>query len=63
MPNDLQLKSMNAVHRAVLKVSGGRLGWQAGNMPVVELTTTGRKSGKPHSARIGGQGNRIWNFP
>jgi deazaflavin-dependent oxidoreductase (nitroreductase family) len=52
MPNDLQLKSMNAVHRAVLKVSGGRLGWQAGNMPVVELTTTGRKSGKPHSVML-----------
>jgi len=39
------LKSMNALHRGVLKLSGGRLGWDAGRMPVVELTTIGRKSG------------------
>jgi deazaflavin-dependent oxidoreductase (nitroreductase family) len=46
MPSDLVLKSMNAIHRTVLKVSGGRFGWDAGDMPVVELTTTGRKSGQ-----------------
>jgi deazaflavin-dependent oxidoreductase (nitroreductase family) len=46
------LKTMNAVHRGVLKVSGGRLGWDAQNMPVVELTTTGRKSGRPHSVML-----------
>jgi deazaflavin-dependent oxidoreductase (nitroreductase family) len=28
-----------------LKVSGGRKGWNAGNMPVLKLTTVGRKSG------------------
>jgi len=43
---------MNAVHRGVLKVSGGRLGWDAQNMPVLELTTTGRKSGRPHSVML-----------
>jgi deazaflavin-dependent oxidoreductase (nitroreductase family) len=36
----------------VLKVSGGRLGWDAQNMPVLELTTTGRKSGRPHSIML-----------
>ena len=46
------LKTMNAVHRGVLKVSGGRLGWDAQNMPVLELTTTGRKSGRPHSIML-----------
>jgi deazaflavin-dependent oxidoreductase (nitroreductase family) len=46
------LKTMNAVHRGVLKVSGGRLGWDAQSMPVVELTTTGRKSGRPHSVML-----------
>lgn len=45
MPSDLQLKTMNAVHRALLWVSAGRVGWNIGNMPVIELTTTGRKSG------------------
>ena len=28
------------------------MGWQAGNMPVLELTTTGRKSGKPRSVML-----------
>jgi deazaflavin-dependent oxidoreductase (nitroreductase family) len=48
MPSDLLFRTMNAVHRGALKVSGGRLGWRASKMPVLELTTTGRKSGRPH---------------
>jgi deazaflavin-dependent oxidoreductase (nitroreductase family) len=52
MPSDLGLKAMNAVHRTVLKVSGGRLGWNAMNMPVLELTTTGRKTGRRHSIML-----------
>ena len=52
MPSDLTLKSMNAVHRAVLKLSGGRLGWQGSNMPVLELTTVGRKSGQRRSVML-----------
>ena len=47
MPSDFQLKTMNAVHRVVLKLSFGHLGWNASNMPVLELTTIGRKSGQP----------------
>ncbi len=46
------LKGMNTVHRTVLRISGGRLGWQTANMPVVELTTTGRKSGQPHTVLL-----------
>src|SRR6478736_2369933 len=52
MPSDLTLKAMNTIHRGVLKLSGGRLGWDAGKMPVVELTTTGRKSGQPRSVML-----------
>lgn len=52
MPSDLALKAMNAMHRVVLKVSGGRLGWNALDMPVLELTTTGRKSGEPRSVML-----------
>jgi len=52
MPSDLVLKSMNRVHRAVLAVTGGRLGWSAGSMPVVELTTVGRTSGQPRSVML-----------
>jgi deazaflavin-dependent oxidoreductase (nitroreductase family) len=47
MPRDGTLKVMNAFHRGLLKISGGRLGWRAGGMPVLELTTRGRKSGQP----------------
>jgi deazaflavin-dependent oxidoreductase (nitroreductase family) len=52
MPSDMMLKTMNGVHRALLKMSGGRIGWQASGMPVVELTTTGRKSGQPRSVML-----------
>jgi deazaflavin-dependent oxidoreductase (nitroreductase family) len=52
MPSDVVLKSMNVFHRALLKVSGGLLGWTAGEMPVLELTTTGRKSGQPRSVML-----------
>ncbi|GAC1597379.1 MAG: nitroreductase/quinone reductase family protein [Acidimicrobiales bacterium] len=52
MPNDLILKTMNTVHRTVLKVSGGKLGWNAGSMPVLELTTTGRKTGQARSVML-----------
>lgn len=49
MPSDLVLKTMNVVHRAILKLSFGKVGWQVGPMPVIELTTTGRKSGQPRT--------------
>ena len=52
MPSDAVLKTMNALHRAVLTLSFGHLGWDAGNMPVLELTTTGRKSGHPRSVML-----------
>ena len=45
MPADFVLKGMNAIHRVILGVSRGKAGWQVGPMPVVELTTIGRKSG------------------
>ncbi|HEY5875894.1 MAG TPA: nitroreductase/quinone reductase family protein [Ilumatobacteraceae bacterium] len=52
MPSDLVLKTMNGVHRTILKLSGGRFGWEASNMPVLELTTTGRKSGQPRAVML-----------
>jgi deazaflavin-dependent oxidoreductase (nitroreductase family) len=52
MPSDLVLKVANTFHRVLLKTSGGRLGWDLGHMPVVELTTTGRKSGQPRSVML-----------
>lgn len=46
------LKAMNGLHRLVLRVSGGRLGNDAMGMPVLELTTTGRRSGQRRSVML-----------
>ena len=43
---------MNAVHRALLRVSGGRIGHEAAGMPVLELITTGRRSGTPRAVML-----------
>jgi deazaflavin-dependent oxidoreductase (nitroreductase family) len=52
MPTDFAAKAMNAVHRSLLKISGGKAGWQVFDMPVLKLTTTGRKSGQPRSVML-----------
>ena len=52
MPSDNSLKFMNLAHRAILKGSFGKLGWKAAGMPVLELTTIGRKSGQPRSVML-----------
>ncbi len=62
MPSDGFLKAMNGVHRGLLRLSGGRLGWTAADMPVLELTTTGRRSGRSRSVMLTsphGEGDRI----
>jgi deazaflavin-dependent oxidoreductase (nitroreductase family) len=51
MPSDRALKTMNAAHRGLIKITGGRVGWQA-TMPVLELTTVGRKSGRPRTVLL-----------
>jgi deazaflavin-dependent oxidoreductase (nitroreductase family) len=52
MPADVVLKAMNAVHRALLRISGGRVGQEMEKMPVLELTTVGRRSGTPRSVLL-----------
>lgn len=52
MPSDFALKAMNAVHRGLLTVTFGKVGWQAAGMPVLELTTTGRKSGQQRTCLL-----------
>ena len=52
MPSDTLFKTANAVHRFVQRASFGKLGWRAYRMPVVELTTTGRKSGQPRTVLL-----------
>lgn len=52
MPSDIMLKAMNTAHRALLKVTGGRVGYDAMGMPVLELTTVGRRTGTPRSVLL-----------
>ncbi|MFF2554095.1 nitroreductase/quinone reductase family protein [Nocardia sp. NPDC058058] len=49
MPTDRQLKTVNTIHRAVMKFSGGILGTTFKGMPTIKLTTIGRKSGRAHT--------------
>lgn len=52
MPHDRTLKAMNAAHRLLLAVTGGRFGWDLVGMPVLELTTAGRRSGSSRSVML-----------
>ena len=52
VPPDVVMKAMNAVHRAVLAVSRGRVGYAGEGRPVLELTTVGRRSGQPRSVLL-----------
>lgn len=52
MLSDIGFRTMNLAHRVLLKASGGRLGWTALDMPVLELTTVGRRSGRPRSVML-----------
>lgn len=49
---DLFMRGMNGLHRGVLGVSRGRLGWTIGPMAVVELHTIGRSSGQRRSTML-----------
>jgi deazaflavin-dependent oxidoreductase (nitroreductase family) len=40
------------VHRAVLRLSGGRLGSRLGHLEQVLLTTTGRRTGRPRTTPL-----------
>ncbi len=49
---DTLFVGINAFHRSVVRLTGGRVGgWLAG-MPVVILETTGRKSGEPRRTML-----------
>ncbi len=52
MPSDFTLKTMNRVHRILLGASGGRLGRRLAGMLVLDLITTGAKSGLERSSML-----------
>lgn|SRR5487761_2227954 len=55
---DTGFKSLNLLHRAVLRVTGRRLGTSAFGMPMVELHTMGRKSGVERTVVLASPVNR-----
>lgn len=52
MPSNLVLKSMNTIHRGIIALTGNKFGWTAAGMPVIKLTTIGRRSGEPRSVML-----------
>lgn len=52
MPSNFSLRVMNGAHRFVIAITGGRFGWFMYGMPMLELTTTGRKSGEKRSTML-----------
>src|SRR3954465_5196874 len=52
MPSDIQLKVINAIHRPLFRLSKGRIAGKGAGMPVLVLTTTGRKSGQKRSTML-----------
>lgn len=49
---DLMARVVTGAHEAVFRASGGRLLGSFGGMPVLVLTTIGRKSGQPRSTML-----------
>jgi deazaflavin-dependent oxidoreductase (nitroreductase family) len=52
MGGDRLWKLLNRTHRALLRLPGGAGFWRRAGMPVLELTTTGRRSRQPHSVLL-----------
>ena len=49
---DIGLKTMSRLHQAIVHLTGGSVLGSAFGMPVVELHTVGRKSGRPRSTML-----------
>jgi deazaflavin-dependent oxidoreductase (nitroreductase family) len=43
------MKAANGLHVVLYRLSGGKLANEIANMPILLITTFGRKSGKPHT--------------
>jgi len=52
MPSNALFKAVNAVHRPLYRLTRGKIGGRGLGMPVLVLTTTGRKSGAKRSVML-----------
>ncbi len=48
----VRVKTLSAIHRAIYSASGGRIGNRIVGMPVLLLTTVGRRSGKQRTSPL-----------
>ena len=48
----LRVRGLSALHRAIYSATGGRLGDRIAGMPVLLLTTVGRKTGKRRTSPL-----------
>lgn len=46
---DMKFRILGSVHRGLYRLTGGKVGGKMGNLRVLLLTTTGRKSGEPRT--------------
>lgn len=51
-PKDMIAKISTMIHRTIYRTSGGRILGRAFGMPVLELETIGRKTGKPRNTML-----------
>ena len=52
MATDRSPHLLNRWHRRILRLTRGRVGWHAYGMPMLELTTVGRKSGEKRTTML-----------
>jgi deazaflavin-dependent oxidoreductase (nitroreductase family) len=52
VPSTRSLKLMESAHRFLQRLTRGRAGWKIAGMPVLELTTTGRRSGERRATML-----------
>ncbi len=52
MPSDSVFKLFTRIHRTIFDLTKGRLAGKVNGLPVVRLTTTGRKSGKQRDTML-----------
>jgi deazaflavin-dependent oxidoreductase (nitroreductase family) len=52
MASDFMLKAVNAIHQPVFRLSKGKIAGRGAGMPMVALTTTGRKSGQRRTVML-----------
>jgi len=52
VPTQGVMNAMNRIHRGLIWLTRGRVGWHLSGMPILELTTVGRKSGERRSTML-----------